>query len=138
MFQSLTDDTMHACIVHRDSRLQISHKYPIVLATPSTLFTYSLKTLNNVQVVVADEADFVISSGGDDIWEILSFFKGVDSLKKRRKQQKHSARLKALQEKKNATEQGSDSSVPIKLNEIRPKRLNNSDENVSTQSDVLP
>ena len=140
VFQSLTDDTMQPCIVHRDSRLQISHKYPIILATPSTLFTYSLKTLNNVQVVVTDEADFVISSGGDDIWEILSFFKGVDSLKKRRKQQKRSARQKALQERRNATEQGSDSSIPIKLNEIRTKELNHSGENVSTciQVDVLP
>ena len=138
VFQSLTDDTMQPCIVHRDSRLQISHKYPIILATPSNLFTYSLKTLNNVQVVVTDEADFVISSGRDDIWEILSFFKGVDSLKKRRKQQKRSARQKALQERRNATEQGSDSSIPIKFNEIRTKELIHSGENVSFQADVLP
>ena len=141
VFQSLTDDTMQPCIVHRDSRLQISHKYPIVLATPSTLFTYSLKTLNNVQVVVTDEADFVISSGGHDIWEILSFFKGVDSLKKRRKQQKQSSRQKALQGRRNATEQGSDSSILIKLNGIRTKRLNHNGKNLSIhadQADVLP
>ena len=118
---SLTDDTMHPCIVHRDSRLQISHKYPIVLATPSTLFSCGLKTLNNVQVVVTEEADLVIASGGHDIWEILSFSKGVDSLKKRRKQQKHSSRQKALQERRNATEQGRDSSILIKFNEIRTK-----------------
>lgn len=131
MFQSLTDDTMHPCIVHRDSRLQINPKYPIILATPSTLLTYSLKTLNNVQVVVIDEADLVITSGGDEIWEILSFFKGVDSLKKRRKLQKHLARQKALQGRKGAKGQENDSSFP-KLNEIRTKG------NVSIQSDVSP
>lgn len=138
VFQSLTDDSMHPCIVHRDSRLQISHKYPIVLATPSTLFTYSLKILNNVQVVVTDEADLVIASGGDDIWEILSFFKGVDSLKKRRKQQKCLARQNALQERSETTKQGCDSSIPIKLNEIRTKGLNHSGENVRFQADISP
>jgi len=137
VFQSLTDDTMHPCIVHRGSRLRVNPKYPIVLATPSTLFTYSLKTLNNVQVVVTDEADLVIASGGDDIWEILSFFKGVDSLKKQRKQQKHSARQKALQGRIDATERGSDSIVP-RSNEIRTKGLNHSGKNVSIQADVLP
>ena len=137
VFQSLTDDTMHPCIVHRDSRLQINRKYPIVLATPSTLFTYSLKTLNNVRVVVTDEADLVIASGGDDIWEILSFFKGVDSLKKRRKQQKRLARQKALQGRSETTEQGCDPSIPIKLDEISTKGLNHSGESVSIQADVL-
>lgn len=138
VFQSLTDDSMHPCIVHRDSRLQISHKYPIVLATPSTLFTYSLKILNNVQVVVTDEADLVIASGGDDIWEILSFFKGVDSLKKRRKQQKRLARQKALQERSETTKQWCDSSIPITVNEIRTKGLNHSGENVSIQANISP
>ena len=137
VFQSLTDDTMHPCIVHRDSRLQINPKYPIVLATPSTLFTYSLKTFNNVQVVVTDEADLVITSGGDDIWEILSFFKGVDSHKKRWKQQKRSARQKALQGRSDAKEQGSDSVVP-KSNEIRTKDLNHSGLNANFQADVSP
>ena len=137
VFQSLTDDTSHPGIVRRDSRLQINHKYPIIVATPSTLFTYSLKTLNNVQVVVTDEADHVIASVEHDIWEILSFFKGVDSLKKRRKQQ-HSSRQKALQGRRSATEQGSDSSIPIKLNGIRTKGLNHSGKNVSIQADVLP
>ena len=132
MFQSLTDDTMHPCIVHRDCRLQINPKYPIILATPRTLFTYSLKTLSNVQVVIIDEADLVITSGGDEIWEILSFFKGVDSLKKRKKQQKHLARQKALQGRKDAKGQENDSSFP-KLNEIRTKG-----NNVSIQSDVSP
>lgn len=137
MFQSLTDDTMHPCIVHRDSRLQINPKYPIVLATPSTLFTYSLKTLNNVQVVVTDEADLVIASGGDDIWEILSFFKGVDSLKKKRKQQKRLAKQRALQGRSDAKELESDSSMS-KSNEIITKDLNHSGKNVSIQADVSP
>ena len=137
VFQSLTDSTMHPCIVHRDSRLQINPKYPIVLATPSTLLTYSLKTLNNVQVVVTDEADLVITSGGDDIWEILSFFKGVDSLKKKRKQQKRLARQKALQGRSDAKEQENNSSMP-KLNEIRTKDLNHSGKNVSIHVDVSP
>ena len=137
MFQSLTDDTMQPCIVHRDSRLQINPKYPIVLATPGILFTYGLKILNNVQVVVTDEADLVINSGGDDIWEILSFFKGVDSLKKRRKQQKRSARQKAIQGKSDTEEQRSDSIVP-KLNEITTKDLNHNGKNASIQVDVSP
>ena len=128
---------MQPCIVHRDSRLQINPKYPIVLATPGTLFTYGLKILNNVQVVVTDEADLVINSGGDDIWEILSFFKGFDSLKKRRKQQKRSARQKAVQGKSDTEEQRSDSIVP-KLNEITTKDLNHNGKNASIQVDVSP
>lgn len=128
---------MQLCIVHRDSRLQIHPKYPIVLATPSTLYTYSLKSLHNVQMVVTDEADLVITSGGDDIWEILSFFKGVTSLKKRKKQQKRLARQRLTQGRSVVREHESDSSMP-KSGEIEEADLNPSGRNGSIQADVSP
>ncbi|KAL9975841.1 hypothetical protein ACROYT_G013049 [Oculina patagonica] len=137
VFQSLTDDSMQPCIVHRDSRLHIHPKYPIVLATPSTLYTYTLKSLNNVQMVITDEADLVITSGGDDIWEILSFFKGVDSSKKRKKQQKRLAKQKSLQGKIVVRQHESDSSM-LKSSEIVETDLNPSGKNASIQADVSP
>ena len=63
-------------------------KYPIVLATPSALLNYRLSSLDNVQVVVIDEADLLITSGGDRMWEILSFFKGTPTLKEKRRQRR--------------------------------------------------
>jgi len=88
-------------------------------------------------VLVTDEADLVITSGGNDIWEILSYFKGVDSPKKRRKKQKRSARQKALQERGDAEEQRGDPIAP-KSNEITTKDLNHSGKNASIQGDVSP
>lgn len=96
---------MKPCTVHRDSKLQINSKHPIILATPSALFMYSLRTLNSVQVVVTDEADLMLTSGQHDIWEILSYFKGVESFKKKRKQ----PRRKSLQEISDAEVQERDS-----------------------------
>ena len=128
---------MQPCIVQRDSRLQIHPKYPIVLATPRTLYTYSLKSLANVQMVVTDEADLVISSGGDDIWEILSFFKGVDSLKKRKKHKKLLARQRALQGANFIKEHESDSSRHSS-NETERTDLYSGDKNGSIQADVSP
>ena len=73
MFQSLTDHTMAPSLFHKESKLFVNHKYPIILATPDSLFNYGLSSLNNVQVVVTDEADSLITGGGDLVWEILSF-----------------------------------------------------------------
>ena len=94
---------MLPCIVHRESKLLINPKYPIILATPNALFNYRLGSLNNVQVVVTDEADFLITGGGDELWEILSFFKGVDSMKTK-KRQKRLARRQMVSRQHNATE----------------------------------
>ena len=108
---------MHPCIVHRESKLLITPKHPILLATPNALFNYRLSSLNNVQVVVTDEADMLITGGGDEIWEILSFFKGVDSLKMKKRQKRLARRRKASRQC-NATEDEkltSDSVVQTKI-----------------------
>ena len=92
---------MLPCIVHRESKLLINPKHPIILATPNALFNYRLGSLNNVQVVVIDEADFLVTGGGDELWEILSFFKGVDSMKTK-KRQKHLGRRQMVSRQRNA------------------------------------
>ncbi|KAJ7384913.1 hypothetical protein OS493_018600 [Desmophyllum pertusum] len=137
VFQSLTDDTMQACIVHRDSRLQINPKYPIILATPSSLFTYSLTSLNNVQMIITDEADLVLTGGGNKIWKILSFFKGVDSIKMSRKQQRRFTRQKSSQGQSDAGEQESHSSLN-KSNEIVKTDLHPNGQNANIQPDMAP
>ncbi len=88
-------------------------------------------------MVVTDEADLVITSGGDDIWEILSFFKGVDSLKKRKKQQKHLARQRLKQGRIVVRELNRDSSM-LKSSEMVETDLNPSGKNASIQADVSP
>lgn len=88
VFQSLTDDSMLPCTVHKDSKLQINSKHPVILATPSVLSTYSPRTLSNIRVVVTDEADFLLTNGQQEIYEILSYFMGVDITTKRRKKQR--------------------------------------------------
>ncbi|XP_074616628.1 uncharacterized protein LOC141876020 isoform X2 [Acropora palmata] len=98
VFQSLTDHTMAPCLVHKESKLFVNRKYPIIVATPDSLFNYGLSSLSNVQVVVTDEADFLITGGGDVVWEILSFFKGVDSLKTKRRQRRLARRQKVSRE----------------------------------------
>ncbi|KAK2554721.1 DEAD-box ATP-dependent RNA helicase 22 [Acropora cervicornis] len=98
VFQSLTDHTMAPCLVHKESKLFVNCKYPIIVATPDSLFNYGLSSLSNVQVVVTDEADFLITGGGDVVWEILSFFKGVDSLKTKRRQRRLARRQKVSRE----------------------------------------
>lgn len=69
----------------------VNPNYPIIVATANSLCNYRLSSLSNVQVVVIDEADLLLTSGGNNLWEILSFFKGVDSLKAKRKK-RHLAR----------------------------------------------
>lgn len=128
---------MQPCIVHRDSRLQINPKYPIILATPNSLFTYSLTSLNNVQMVITDEADLVLAGGGNKIWKILSFFKGVDSIKMSRKQQRRFERQKSSQGQSDAGEQESHSSLN-KSNETVKTDLNPNGKNTSIQPDVSP
>ena len=44
------------------------------MATPNALLSYNLNILSCVQTVVTDEADFMVTSGGKDIWMILNFF----------------------------------------------------------------
>ena len=95
VFQSLTDNAMQPCIVHRESKLLINPRHPIILATPNALFNYRLSSLTNVQVVVTDEADLILNGKGDEVWEILSFFKGVDSLKTKKRQRRLARRQKA-------------------------------------------
>ena len=69
----------------------VNPNYPIIVATANSLCNYRLSSLSNVQVVVIDEADLLLTSGGNNLWEILSYFKGVDSLKAKKKK-RHLAR----------------------------------------------
>ena len=112
MFQSLTDDSMQPCTVHKDSKLQINSKHPIVLATPSALLTYSPRTLRNIRVVVTDEADLLLTNGQQEIYEILSYFMGIEITTKRRKK----LRSKSLKVVNNAEVHGKESNEH-KLNE---------------------
>lgn len=89
---------MQPCIVHRESKLLINPRHPIILVTPNALFNYTLSSLDNVQVVVFDEADLLLSGGGDEIWEILCFFKGVDSLKMKKRRKRLAKRQRASRE----------------------------------------
>lgn len=73
----------------------VNPKYPIIVATANSLCNYRLSSLSNVQVVVIDEADLLLTSGGDNLWEILSFFKGVDSLKAKKKKRHLTRQQKA-------------------------------------------
>lgn len=88
--------------------------------------------------MVTDEADLVITSGGDDIWEILSFFKGVDSLKKRKKQRKRLARQRSAQGRNDVTEHQSDSSAHMSNETEKPVFVNAGGNNVSIKADVSP
>lgn len=109
---------MQPCIVHRESKLLINPSHPIILATPNALFNYRLSSLNNVQVVVTDEADLILTGKGGEIWEILSFFKGVDSHKTKKRQWRLARRQKASRQH-NATqdpELPSDSTVNTRIN----------------------
>ena len=109
---------MQPCIVHRESKLLINPRHPIILATPNALFNYRLSSLNNVQVVVTDEADLILTGKGDEIWEILSFFKGVDSRKTKKRQRRLARRQKASRQS-NATqdpELPSDSTEKTRIN----------------------
>lgn len=73
---------MHPCIVHRDSKLLVATSYPVVMAMPSALLSYNMDSLNNVSMVVTDEADFLTTSGGKDVWKVLDFLKHGKHLKK--------------------------------------------------------
>lgn len=75
VFKSIADPHMHPCIVNRDSKLLVATSYPVVMAMPSALLSYNLDTLRNASVVVTDEADFLTTSGGKDVWKILNFLK---------------------------------------------------------------
>ena len=72
--------------------------YPIIVATANSLCNYRLSSLSNVQVVVIDEADLLLTSGGNNLWEILGFFKGVDSLKAKRKKRHLARQQKAFRQ----------------------------------------
>jgi len=81
----------------------VNRNYPIIVATANSLCNYRLSSLSNVQVVVIDEADLLLTSGGNNLWEILSFFKGVDSLKAKKKK-RHLARQQKASRQCNAVE----------------------------------
>lgn len=81
----------------------VNPNYPIIVATANSLCNYRLSSLSNVQVVVIDEADLLLTGGGDNLWEILSFFKGVDSLKAKKKK-RHLARQQKASRQCNAVD----------------------------------
>ena len=53
--------------------------------------------------MVIDEADLLLTSGGNNLWEILSFFKGVDSLKAKKKK-RYLARQQKASRQRNAVD----------------------------------
>ena len=89
----------------------VNANYPIIVATANSLCNYRLSSLSNVQVVVIDEADLLLTSGGNNLWEILSFFKGVDSLKAKKKK-RHLARQQKASRQCNADDENVTSDSP--------------------------
>ncbi|XP_031565353.1 DEAD-box ATP-dependent RNA helicase 39-like [Actinia tenebrosa] len=85
VFKSIAEPDMYPSIVTRDSNLLVNRNYPVVMAMPSSLLSYNLDVLRHVRVVIADEADFLITSGGKDVWKLLNFFKYGKHLKKKSK-----------------------------------------------------
>lgn len=83
VFKSIAEPDMFPSIVTRDSNLLINRNYPVVMAMPSSLLSYNLDVLKNVRVVITDEADFLTTSGGKDVWKLLNFFKYGKHLKKK-------------------------------------------------------
>lgn len=81
----------------------VNPNYPIIVATANSLCNYRLSSLSNVQVVVIDEADLLLTSGGNNLWEILSFFKGVESLEAKKKK-RHLARQQKASRQRNAVD----------------------------------
>ena len=81
----------------------VNPNYPIIVATANSLYNYRLSSLSNVQVVVIDEADLLLTSGGNNLWEILSFFKGVESLEAKKKK-RHLARQQKASRQRNAVD----------------------------------
>ena len=91
---------------------------PIIVATANSLCNYRLSSLSNVQVVVIDEADLLLTSGGNNLWEILSFFKGVDSLKAKKKK-RHLARQQKASRLRNAVDDENVTSDSPRRTEIK-------------------
>lgn len=75
MFRNIAGPRLQPCIVHKDERLQLSRRHHVVMATPNALLSYRPSVLENVQIVVTDEADFMITSGGKDVWTLLNYLK---------------------------------------------------------------
>lgn len=96
----------------------VNANYPIIVATANSLCNYRLSSLSNVQVVVIDEADLLLTSGGNNLWEILSFFKGVDSLKAKKKK-RHLARQQKASRQRNAVDDGNVTSDSPRRTEIK-------------------
>ena len=96
----------------------VNPNYPIIVATANSLCNYKLSSLSNVQVVVIDEADLLLTSGGNNLWEILSFFKGVDSLKAKKKK-KHLARQQKASRLRNAVDDENVTSDSPRRTEIK-------------------
>ena len=88
------------------------------MATADSLCNYRLSSLSNVQVVVIDEADLLLTSGGNNLWEILSFFKGVDSLKAKKKK-RHLARQQKASRLRNAVDDENVTSDSPRRTEIK-------------------
>ena len=96
----------------------VNANYPIIVATANSLCNYRLSSLSNVQVVVIDEADLLLTSGGNNLWEILSFFKGVDSLKAKKKK-RHLARQQKASRLHNAVDDENVTSDSPRRTEIK-------------------
>ena len=96
----------------------VNPNYPIIVATANSLCNYRLSSLSNVQVVVIDEADLLLTSGGNNLWEILSFFKGVDSLKAKKKK-RHVARQQKASIQSNAVDDENVTSDSPRQTEIK-------------------
>ena len=96
----------------------VNANYPIIVATANSLCNYRLSSLSNVQVVVIDEADLLLTSGGNNLWEILSFFKGVDSLKAKKKK-RYLARQQKASRQRNAVDDENVTSESPRRTEIK-------------------
>ena len=96
----------------------VNANYPIIVATANSLCNYRLSSLSNVQVVVIDEADLLLTSGGNNLWEILSFFKGVDSLKAKKKK-RHLARQQKASRQRHAVDDENATSDSPRRTEIK-------------------
>ena len=75
MFRTVAGPTLLTSVVHKDERLQLGTRKHVVIATPSSLLSYRSSVFETARVVVVDEADHMITSGGKDMWTILNSLK---------------------------------------------------------------
>ncbi|EDO46482.1 predicted protein [Nematostella vectensis] len=83
VLKSIAGPDITSCVVHHDSRLHVNH--PIIMAIPGALLSYRMQSLDPVKVVVTDEADFLTTSGGKDVWRVLNYMKYGEHIKMKKK-----------------------------------------------------